>query len=112
MYIPLGGKNNTIRNSLLVFTFVALWHDISLDLFAWAIMIVVFNLPEIFCLRLVRKSGLDKAKNYIYFAALGSMCNIVLMIIGNLVGFAFGLSGIKIVLEKCLHLQGKHDRNV
>lgn len=31
---------------LIVFTFVALWHDISLKLLAWGWLIWIFILPE------------------------------------------------------------------
>src|SRR5438045_3949897 len=54
MYIPLGGSNThgrfgiakAVRNYLLVFTFVALWHDISMTLLVWGWLIVLFMLPE------------------------------------------------------------------
>jgi protein-cysteine N-palmitoyltransferase HHAT len=35
IYIPLGGSNKPIVNTLAVFTFVAFWHDISLKLLVW-----------------------------------------------------------------------------
>ncbi|KAG8708226.1 glycerol transporter [Ceratobasidium sp. 395] len=35
IYIPLGGSAHVLRNTLAVFTFVALWHDLSFKLLAW-----------------------------------------------------------------------------
>ncbi|KAJ9109124.1 hypothetical protein QFC21_000452 [Naganishia friedmannii] len=47
IYIPLGGSNNLILATTLVFTFVALWHDLSFRLLAWGWLISLFILPEI-----------------------------------------------------------------
>lgn len=38
---------------LLVFTFVALWHDLSLHLLAWGWLITLFVLPETMAVKLV-----------------------------------------------------------
>ncbi|KAJ1561745.1 glycerol transporter, partial [Nowakowskiella sp. JEL0078] len=35
VYVPLGGNKYYVYNIWLVFTFVAVWHDISLTLVAW-----------------------------------------------------------------------------
>jgi protein-cysteine N-palmitoyltransferase HHAT len=47
IYIPLGGSNRSIVNTLAVFTFVAFWHDISLKLLAWGWLVTLFILPEV-----------------------------------------------------------------
>src|SRR2546429_4109827 len=47
IYIPLGGSKRPVLCMVVVFTFVALWHDISLKLLAWGWLIVLFILPEI-----------------------------------------------------------------
>ena len=47
IYIPLGGSKNIVLSTLLVFTFVALWHDLSFKLLAWGWLISLFILPEI-----------------------------------------------------------------
>jgi D-alanyl-lipoteichoic acid acyltransferase DltB (MBOAT superfamily) len=47
IYIPLGGNKKPIVNTLVVFTFVAFWHDISLKLLVWGWLIVLFILPEV-----------------------------------------------------------------
>jgi D-alanyl-lipoteichoic acid acyltransferase DltB (MBOAT superfamily) len=47
IYIPLGGANRVIPTTLLVFTFVALWHDLSMKLLAWGWLVSLFVLPEI-----------------------------------------------------------------
>lgn len=35
-----------LLNTLLVFTFVALWHDLTFKLLAWGWLISLFILPE------------------------------------------------------------------
>ncbi len=47
LYIPLGGKDYFIYNVWIVFTFVAVWHDISFTLLAWGWLICLFLLPEL-----------------------------------------------------------------
>lgn len=47
IYIPLGGAKNVALSTLLVFTFVALWHDLSFKLLAWGWLVSLFILPEL-----------------------------------------------------------------
>ena len=47
IYIPVGGNRNTVLATVLVFTFVALWHDLSFKLLAWGWLVSLFILPEI-----------------------------------------------------------------
>ena len=46
IYIPLGGTKNVLVSSVLIFTFVALWHDLSFRLLAWGWLVSVFLIPE------------------------------------------------------------------
>lgn len=47
LFIPLGGKRTKIWNIWVVFTFVAIWHDMNLNLILWAWSICLFLFPEI-----------------------------------------------------------------
>lgn len=47
IYIPVGGAKRMILSTLLVFTFVALWHDLSFRLLAWGWLVSLFILPEV-----------------------------------------------------------------
>ncbi|EKM48095.1 uncharacterized protein PHACADRAFT_266551, partial [Phanerochaete carnosa HHB-10118-sp] len=47
IYIPLGGTKNLKFTTVLVFSFVALWHDLSFRLLAWGWLVSLFILPEI-----------------------------------------------------------------
>lgn len=47
IYIPLGGAKNLVVNTVLVFSFVALWHDLTFRLLAWGWLVSLFILPEL-----------------------------------------------------------------
>lgn len=53
IYIPLGGSKNMVLSTVLVFTFVALWHDLSAKLLAWGWLVSLFILPEIVARKVV-----------------------------------------------------------
>ncbi|KAF9183714.1 glycerol transporter [Haplosporangium sp. Z 767] len=55
LYIPLGGTAKAIYNIWVVFTFVAVWHDINLKLLAWGWLISLFILPEIIASKVFSK---------------------------------------------------------
>src|ERR1700721_400116 len=47
IYIPLGGSKRLILNCVVVFSFVALWHDLSFKLLAWGWLVSLFIVPEL-----------------------------------------------------------------
>jgi D-alanyl-lipoteichoic acid acyltransferase DltB (MBOAT superfamily) len=47
LYVPLGGTHRLVATSVLIFTFVALWHDLSPRLLAWGWLAALFILPEV-----------------------------------------------------------------
>jgi len=48
IFIPLGGSSYKFLNVWIVFTFVALWHDLQMKLLLWGWFICFFMIPEIF----------------------------------------------------------------
>ena len=52
IYIPVGGSKNALLATALVFTFVALWHDLSLQLLTWGWAVSLFVVPEMLCRKL------------------------------------------------------------
>lgn len=116
LYIPLGGSrgSSTINNPLLakarglvnfliVFTFVALWHDINLRLLMWSWLITLFVLPEIIGHLIFPASKWRSRPNtYRVLCGIGAVGNILTMMAANLVGFALGLDGIKGLLQGIL----------
>ncbi|KAI5301013.1 glycerol transporter [Ascosphaera pollenicola] len=114
LYIPLGGGANrgpdkgkqpvspfaarvrAIVNFLVVFTFVAVWHDINLRLLMWSWLITLFVLPEIIATMLFPPSRWKSSPTaYRMLCAVGAVANILMMMTANLVGFALGLDGLK-----------------
>jgi MBOAT, membrane-bound O-acyltransferase family len=47
IYVPVGGTRRAVLSTLLVFTFVALWHDLSLRLLTWGWLVSLFIIPEL-----------------------------------------------------------------
>ncbi|KAI8879539.1 putative GUP1-Multimembrane-spanning protein essential for proton symport of glycerol [Backusella circina FSU 941] len=95
IYIPLGGSNYLGFSMWVVFTFVALWHDIELRLLAWGWLICLFLLPEIIGSRLFTFKKFGHTSYYRMVCGIGAVCNILMMMIANLVGFCLGLDGMK-----------------
>ncbi|KAI9159552.1 glycerol transporter [Blastocladiella emersonii ATCC 22665] len=104
LYVPLGGARTRALNIWVVFTFVAVWHDIELRLLAWGWLICLFILPEVVA-RLVFAKYTTRPW-YRHLAALGAVLNILTMITANLVGFAVGVDGMRTMLASILQPEG------
>ncbi|CAO3608789.1 unnamed protein product [Cunninghamella blakesleeana] len=100
VYIPLGGAKYFAFNMWIVFTFVALWHDIELKLLAWGWLICLFLLPEIIGSQLFSYKKFGQKPYYRFVCGLGAVGNILMMMIANLVGFCLGLDGMKDMLKE------------
>ncbi|KAK0939307.1 glycerol transporter, partial [Friedmanniomyces endolithicus] len=83
-------------NYAAVFTFVALWHDINLRLLIWGWLIVVFVLPEVLArMAFPAKKWRDRPNQYRWLAGIGAVCNVLMLMAANLVGFVVGWDGLK-----------------
>ncbi|SNX87280.1 probable GUP1 - Multimembrane-spanning protein essential for proton symport of glycerol [Melanopsichium pennsylvanicum] len=102
IYVPLGGSKNQIPSTLLVFTFVALWHDLSLRLLAWGWMITFFIVPEVAARKMLPYREYGNEWWYRHVAAVGGVGNVLMMMTGNLVGFVVGTDGMKYMVEQLL----------
>lgn len=87
------GVVRTLVNMATVFTFVAIWHDISLTLLTWGWLVVVFLIPEILVTQVARPWRGERF--FRPLCALGGVLNILAMMAANLVGFSVGVSGLK-----------------
>ncbi|CAG8978149.1 hypothetical protein HYALB_00012011 [Hymenoscyphus albidus] len=108
IYIPLGGRSSnnwvgrlqTVVNYTAVFTFVALWHDISLNLLVWGWLIVFFMLPEIVAGYVFPEKKWEGNRTaYRVLCGFGAVANLMMMMIANLVGFAVGVGGLKSIIH-------------
>ncbi|KAI1298530.1 MBOAT, membrane-bound O-acyltransferase family-domain-containing protein [Xylaria venustula] len=107
IYLPLGGSSfssardaaRSVLTYVLVFTFVALWHDIQLRLLIWGWLIVFFMLPEMAAGSLFPKRRWEgRPTAYRMLCCAGAVVNIFMMVTANLVGFAFGVDGLRSML--------------
>jgi D-alanyl-lipoteichoic acid acyltransferase DltB (MBOAT superfamily) len=108
IFIPLGGASTrtwkstvmTAINFITIFTFVALWHDISLNLLIWGWLIVLFMMPEVIGrLLFPRRKWEDNLTAYRVLCGIGVVGNLVMMMTANLVGFAVGVDGLKSIIH-------------
>ena len=100
---PLASTARQIFNFLVVFTFVALWHDINLRLLMWGWLITLFILPEaIATLLFPARRWRSRPTAYRVLCGVGAVGNILMMMIANLVGFALGIDGLKGLLAGML----------
>ncbi|KAE9408868.1 MBOAT-domain-containing protein [Gymnopus androsaceus JB14] len=106
IYIPVGGIKNPFVNSVLVFTFVALWHDLTFHLLAWGWLVSLFIVPEMAARYLLPPSRYSSAPWYRHVCALGGVFNILLMMTANLVGFVVGADGIRFFLGQLVGTTG------
>ncbi|KAI8331343.1 hypothetical protein BC941DRAFT_382702 [Chlamydoabsidia padenii] len=102
VYVPLGGADYFMLNMWIVFTFVALWHDIELKLLAWGWLICLFLLPEIIASQLFSYKKYGDKSYYRFVCGIGAVANILMMMVANLVGFCVGLDGMKDMLSQII----------
>ena len=89
-------KLRGLLNTLTVFTFVALWHDINLRLLMWGWLVTLFVLPEMVATALFPpRRWHDRPRAYHYLCGVGAVVNVLLMMVANLVGFAIGVEGLR-----------------
>ncbi|KAJ1949253.1 glycerol transporter [Linderina pennispora] len=102
LYIPLGGRRTAPWNTFVVFTFVALWHDLTMRLLQWAWLIALLFLPE----ALATWYGQRWARRpyFRFLCSLGGALNIIAMMVANLVGF--GDAGVDKMLDKIFSRSG------
>ncbi|KAE8222870.1 hypothetical protein CF319_g3996 [Tilletia indica] len=100
IYVPVGGASNAIPATLLVFTFVALWHDLSLKLLAWGWLVTLFIVPELLARYLVPVKKYGDEPWFRAACGVGGVFNLFLMMAANLVGFAIGLDGMKYMIDQ------------
>eukprot|EP00924_Labyrinthula_sp_SR-Ha-C_P015857 snap_masked-scaffold_4-processed-gene-11.39-mRNA-1 protein AED:0.11 eAED:0.12 QI:0/-1/0/1/-1/1/1/0/231 len=93
IFIPLGGNRvSTIRrviNTILIFAFVAIWHDLEPKLFLWGLLTPLVFIPET-----IGNYIFNKIKGDVYLdeamIILGGGFMILLLMIVNMIGYTVG----------------------
>ncbi|KAJ3063269.1 glycerol transporter, partial [Podochytrium sp. JEL0797] len=93
IYIPMGGNKMYVVNLLVTFTFVAMWHDLSMNLLLWGWLISLSIVPETLAMRLFPHKRLAGWRHYNHVCGVGAVANILLMIACNIIGFGAASSG-------------------
>lgn len=70
MFIPLGGSKYKIYNIWIVFGFVAVWHDLSLNLLAWGWGMCIFIMPEVLAKQYFNLKKYDNFRNTLTYSWL------------------------------------------
>ncbi|TDL25763.1 MBOAT-domain-containing protein [Rickenella mellea] len=102
IYVPLGGTKNRIYTTVLVFSFVALWHDLSFRLLAWGWLVSLFILPEVAAQYFLPASKYYEEPWYRHVCAVGGVLNTMMMMVANLIGFVIGIEGATYMLKQML----------
>ncbi|KAJ1988746.1 glycerol transporter [Coemansia spiralis] len=104
IYIPLGGRKTSSWNTFVVFTFVALWHDLSMRLLQWAWLIALLFMPEALATWFFNRPKWTRKPYFRFICSLGGALNIIAMMIANLVGF--GDDSVTGMIDKIFSHQG------
>ncbi|KAL1569876.1 membrane-bound O-acyltransferase gup1 isoform X1 [Salvia divinorum] len=97
VYIPLGGSQKKLLNVWVVFTFVAVWHDLEWKLLSWAWLTCIFFIPEMLIKSAANAFQVEGAFGEFIFRELSAVAGavtITCLMVANLVGFVIGPSGI------------------
>ena len=109
MYIPMGGSKKKFINTFIIFSFVALWHEVKLHLLVWAWTIYFTLIPEMLIKRYFNKKERQYLTNYFWFRYLRAfVCSIdiLLMIFSNLCGYGFEKEDIIDYFKEIFQLAG------
>ncbi|KAJ6694377.1 hypothetical protein OIU85_005097 [Salix viminalis] len=109
MYIPLGGYQRKLLNIWVIFTFVAIWHDLEWKLLSWAWLTCLFFIPEMVVKSAASTLQVESAFGEFLLreiSAAGGAITITCLMVANLVGYVIGPSGINWLFSQFLSRQG------
>lgn len=109
LFIPLGGTKYKIYNIWVIFGFVAIWHDLSLNLLAWGWGMCLLIMPEVMVKAYFARpnmAGFRRTLTYSWMCAIAGGVYACFMVIANLVGFSFGISGFLMTLQGIYSVEG------
>ena len=102
LYVPLGGDKNRLLNVWVIFTFVAVWHEINVRLIGWGWVMALFLGPEIVAQKIAAGEWAQRSRSKVWYrelAAAAATVNIIVLIFGNLIGFQIGIDGARAFLS-------------
>jgi D-alanyl-lipoteichoic acid acyltransferase DltB (MBOAT superfamily) len=107
VYKPMGGREARFYSVWVIFLFVALWHDLEEKLLAWGLLNASFYVVEVWVKRIARPglASLHPAAYALLTAAAGAVYIMVLIAV-NLTGYATGVGGMSMLLQKVGSAEG------
>ncbi|KAF5735684.1 putative membrane-bound O-acyltransferase C24H6.01c [Tripterygium wilfordii] len=109
MYIPLGGSQRKLLNIWVIFTFVAIWHDLEWKLLSWAWLTCLFFIPEMLIKAAANAFQAESVIGVLVFRELRAVAGavtITCLMVANLVGYVIGPSGIDWLISQFLKRDG------
>uniref|UniRef100_A0A2N9ETK6 Membrane-bound O-acyltransferase C24H6.01c n=1 Tax=Fagus sylvatica TaxID=28930 RepID=A0A2N9ETK6_FAGSY len=109
MYIPLGGSRKKLLNVWVIFTFVAIWHDLEWKLLSWAWLTCLFFIPEMILKSAASALQVESSLGQFVFRELSAVAGaitITCLMVANLVGYVIGPSGIHWLVSQFLQKEG------
>ncbi|BAT93391.1 hypothetical protein VIGAN_07234300 [Vigna angularis var. angularis] len=109
IYIPLGGSKKKLLNVWVIFTFVAIWHDLEWKLLSWAWLTCIFFIPELVFKSAAKAFQAQSSFGVCIFRELSAVAGaitITCLMVANLVGFVVGPGGINWLLSSFLQKEG------
>ncbi|KAK1570656.1 hypothetical protein Q3G72_005317 [Acer saccharum] len=103
LYIPLGGSRRKLLNVWVIFTFVAIWHDLEWKLLSWAWLTCLFFVPEMVVKSAAHSFQAKSAFGEFLFrelSAIAGAITITCLMIANLVGYVIGPSGFNWLISR------------
>uniref|UniRef100_A0A1D1XRT0 Putative membrane-bound O-acyltransferase C24H6.01c n=1 Tax=Anthurium amnicola TaxID=1678845 RepID=A0A1D1XRT0_9ARAE len=109
LYVPLGGSQKKLLNVWVIFTFVAIWHDLEWKLLSWAWLTCLFMIPEIIVKSTVNMfQEKDPFSRYLLreLNAIAGAITITCLMVSNLAGYVIGPENINWLLSRLLMKDG------
>lgn len=114
IYVPAGGSDGgwvvRMRNIFGVFSFVAIWHDMTLQLLLWGWLSAIAFAPELLVEWLGSRPSVRAAIGgrwwYANLVALLGALNVLLLIVANMIGFATAAGGTASILAALATAEG------
>ena len=108
MYKPMGGRDTRLYSVWIIFLFVAVWHDLEWKLLVWGLLNGAFYVIEVLAKRFASTWLVKSIPTSVFrlVCVLSGATYILVLIVVNLTGYAVGVGGVSLVLNKFLTWNG------
>ncbi|CAI0434431.1 unnamed protein product [Linum tenue] len=109
IYIPLGGSRTKFLNIWVIFTFVAIWHDLEWKLLSWAWLTCLFFIPEMVAKSAISTLQVETASGELLsreLKAVAGAITITCLMVANFAGYVVGPSGVNWIISRFSSREG------